>query len=285
MSNSKYKSSSAKPSESGFTLLESLMAIVVLTILLTGIAPMIFLSTATRIQARRVERATQAAREYIDGVRTGAIFPPNAVVVLNEFDTNDPNRRFVPRRFDTFATVAAPAPVAASATCSRPNTPVNPPTPTAFPYCLNPLNPVAAPTNPNSAAESLYCFSANGNSCSPDNPNDLIIQAYRSVTRDVPSTAARRQEEISRGYILSLRVYRADAFRDSGELLRSGNPNAQNPNRPSTTQRSSGASLNRKAPILELTTEVTRATDSTDGNAPRGTNFQDFCERFGGCTR
>jgi type II secretory pathway pseudopilin PulG len=37
-------------------------------------------SVATRVQARRVELATQAARAYIDGLRTGAIKP------------NDPNK-------------------------------------------------------------------------------------------------------------------------------------------------------------------------------------------------
>ncbi|HBQ97795.1 MAG TPA: hypothetical protein DD761_04590, partial [Cyanobacteria bacterium UBA11691] len=46
--------------ESGFTLIESLVAVVILTIMLVGIAPVIVLATATRIQARRVELATQA---------------------------------------------------------------------------------------------------------------------------------------------------------------------------------------------------------------------------------
>ena len=49
------------------------MAVVVVSILLTAILPMIILSTATRVQARRVDLATQAARGYIDGVRSGVI--------------------------------------------------------------------------------------------------------------------------------------------------------------------------------------------------------------------
>ncbi|MEM7554896.1 MAG: hormogonium polysaccharide secretion pseudopilin HpsB [Cyanobacteria bacterium P01_A01_bin.84] len=56
--------------ESGFTIIESLIAIVVVAILMTAIAPVIVFSTATRVQARRVEMATQAARSFIDALRT-----------------------------------------------------------------------------------------------------------------------------------------------------------------------------------------------------------------------
>lgn len=56
------------------------MAIVVVGILMTVVAPVIALSVATRVQARRVELATQSARAYIDGVRAGAIAPPSTTV-------------------------------------------------------------------------------------------------------------------------------------------------------------------------------------------------------------
>ncbi|HBC41690.1 MAG TPA: hypothetical protein DCZ88_07305 [Pseudanabaena sp.] len=59
--------------QSGFSLLEALMAVVVVSILMTAILPMIILSTATRVQSRRVDLATQAARGYVDGVRSGTI--------------------------------------------------------------------------------------------------------------------------------------------------------------------------------------------------------------------
>lgn len=63
-------------SQSGFTIIESLVAIVVVGILLAAIAPVIVLSVATRVQARRVELATDAVQTYIDGVRSQAIPPP-----------------------------------------------------------------------------------------------------------------------------------------------------------------------------------------------------------------
>jgi len=72
--------------QSGFTIIESLVAIVVLGILLSAIAPVIILSTATRVQARRVELATQAARAYIDGIKSGVIkSPPSASSHLEDY--------------------------------------------------------------------------------------------------------------------------------------------------------------------------------------------------------
>lgn len=59
--------------QSGFTIIESLVAIIVVGILMTAIAPTIVLSVATRVQARRVELAADAAQSYIDGVRTNTI--------------------------------------------------------------------------------------------------------------------------------------------------------------------------------------------------------------------
>ncbi|MBV9389581.1 MAG: hormogonium polysaccharide secretion pseudopilin HpsB [Chroococcidiopsidaceae cyanobacterium CP_BM_ER_R8_30] len=70
----------------GFTLVEPLVALVVVSILLTAITPIIILATATRIQARRVELASQAARAYIDGVRSGAIqYPPGTTTRLEDY--------------------------------------------------------------------------------------------------------------------------------------------------------------------------------------------------------
>jgi type II secretory pathway pseudopilin PulG len=62
--------------QSGFTIMEALVAIIVVSLLMTAIAPVFVLSVATRVQARRVELATEAARSYTDGVRAGTILPP-----------------------------------------------------------------------------------------------------------------------------------------------------------------------------------------------------------------
>jgi prepilin-type N-terminal cleavage/methylation domain-containing protein len=62
--------------QSGFTLLESLIAMVVVSTLMVGVAPMLALTVAARAQARRVDLATKAAQTYLNGVRAGSITIP-----------------------------------------------------------------------------------------------------------------------------------------------------------------------------------------------------------------
>ncbi|WP_017651770.1 prepilin-type N-terminal cleavage/methylation domain-containing protein [Fortiea contorta] len=56
-------------STQGFTIIESLMAIVVITILLVAITPPIFLAVATRVQNQKAEQAMQLAQRQVDEVR------------------------------------------------------------------------------------------------------------------------------------------------------------------------------------------------------------------------
>jgi prepilin-type N-terminal cleavage/methylation domain-containing protein len=63
--------------DGGYTIIESLVAMIVVSVLMIAIAPVMAFSVATRVQARRTELATQAARAYIDALRVGAIKPPN----------------------------------------------------------------------------------------------------------------------------------------------------------------------------------------------------------------
>jgi prepilin-type N-terminal cleavage/methylation domain-containing protein len=69
----KQKQPSLQSSQAGFTIIESLLAIIIVTVLMVAIGPVIAMSVAARVQARRVERASEAARTYVDGIRTGAI--------------------------------------------------------------------------------------------------------------------------------------------------------------------------------------------------------------------
>ncbi|MDM3856959.1 MAG: hormogonium polysaccharide secretion pseudopilin HpsB [Aphanizomenon gracile PMC649.10] len=73
------KNSSA--SDSGFTIIESLMAIVVVAILLAAIAPVLVMSTAVRVQSRRIEKATQAATAFTEGIKSGSISAPSIITV------------------------------------------------------------------------------------------------------------------------------------------------------------------------------------------------------------
>ena len=66
---------SSKSRDGGYTIIESLVAMIVVSVLMIAIAPVMAFSVATRVQARRTELATQAARAYIDALRSGAIRP------------------------------------------------------------------------------------------------------------------------------------------------------------------------------------------------------------------
>lgn len=62
--------------QSGFTVVEALMAIVVASALMVAIAPVIAMSVSARVQARRIDLATQAARSYVDALRANSLDPP-----------------------------------------------------------------------------------------------------------------------------------------------------------------------------------------------------------------
>lgn len=84
-----YNGMIARHSEAGLTLIESLIAIVVITITLVSITPPIFWAVASRVQTQRAEQALKLAQGEIDRVRvlsernqtgtaefTGNLLPP-----------------------------------------------------------------------------------------------------------------------------------------------------------------------------------------------------------------
>ncbi len=76
--------------DGGYTIIESLVAMIVVSVLMIAIAPVMAFSVATRVQARRMELATQAARAYIDALRTGAVRPTGSTPAsLPGFPTPD----------------------------------------------------------------------------------------------------------------------------------------------------------------------------------------------------
>ncbi|MDX2100716.1 MAG: hormogonium polysaccharide secretion pseudopilin HpsB [Leptolyngbyaceae cyanobacterium bins.59] len=167
-------------SEAGFTIIESLIAIVVVAILLVSIAPIFVFAAANRLQARRVEIATQAARAYVDSIRSRAVPPP--------------------RSTGTDTLQAYPPPVAAGTlTCLPANVPNSSSAAADF-YCTGGTN----------ATQTLFCVDNDGSGCSTLSYRDMIIQAVRSAPTD----------NAAQGYRLGIRVYRADAFRGTGSLQR-----------------------------------------------------------------
>jgi len=79
MTNQQRQQNVSKSRDGGYTIIESLVAMIVVSVLMIAIAPVMAFSVATRVQARRVELATQAARTYINALRTGAIKPNDQI--------------------------------------------------------------------------------------------------------------------------------------------------------------------------------------------------------------
>jgi prepilin-type N-terminal cleavage/methylation domain-containing protein len=74
--------------DGGYTIIESLVAMIVVSVLMIAIAPVMAFSVATRVQARRIELASQAATAYINALRVGAIKPNDTGFPVE--DNNNP---------------------------------------------------------------------------------------------------------------------------------------------------------------------------------------------------
>ena len=101
------------------------------------------MSVAARVQARRVERASEAARTYVDAIRTGAI-PATSI---------EEGTAFTPTRGSTPFLNAARVPTSAD-----------------------------FPTQVDWTTDSgFYCVDLDQNrGCSKSSPNDLVIQGFRT---------------------------------------------------------------------------------------------------------
>jgi prepilin-type N-terminal cleavage/methylation domain-containing protein len=73
MTKQKQHQNLSQPRDGGYTIIESLVAMIVVSVLMIAIAPVMAFSVATRVQARRTELATQAAKAYIDALRSQSI--------------------------------------------------------------------------------------------------------------------------------------------------------------------------------------------------------------------
>ncbi|MBE9114469.1 type II secretion system protein [Lusitaniella coriacea LEGE 07157] len=177
-----FKHLQSQSDESGLTIIESLVAIIVVSIMLVSIAPVLTLSVANRLQAKQTEAATKAAQAYIDGIRSGTIDHPP---VMRKGD-------------DTLGKYNAPQ--TGNLTCNDAN---------KKEYCTAPAN-------------NLFCIDGDGEDvknagdkykCTKDSHRDMIVQGFGYVPDPDRSKGYR-------SYKLGVRVYRADAFALSGKLLK-----------------------------------------------------------------
>ncbi|MEH2422639.1 MAG: hormogonium polysaccharide secretion pseudopilin HpsB [Nostoc sp.] len=202
--------------ESGFTIIESLVAIIVVAILLAAIAPTIVIATATRVQSKRVELATQAARTFIDGVKTGAVTTPATTITL--LQSTDATRSLADNLLTTSAT-SMPVPTASTSTSL---------------YCVtkdaNNNLTIANPTTPICTSTLFY------------------IQAVKIIGAGSTPINTTTGLPID-GYGLGIRVYRSDIdFTKTANASDSSSNKKQNP--------FTGTLGNTQSPLVEMTTVI-----------------------------
>lgn len=130
----------SQSNQSGFTIIESLVAVIVVAILMTAISPVIVLSVATRVQARRIELAADAATAYIDGIKSNKIEAPSSPITGVDQNIGD---------YDP--------PSVGALTCS-----------TAQDYCTAPATNLYCVDG-----------DGDGTGCSKTSSKDFVIQAFR----------------------------------------------------------------------------------------------------------
>ncbi|MGB3694080.1 MAG: hormogonium polysaccharide secretion pseudopilin HpsB [Spirulinaceae cyanobacterium] len=213
--------------QDGFTIIESLLAIIVVGILMTAVAPVIAFSVANRVQAQRVETATNAAKAFIEGIRNG-----NIPAFEGDPDAIPP----VPAKLNLSATTFDNESAPSKGTLNCPND---------RDFCKSPAT--------------LYCINGDETAgCQIDSFKDMIVQPHGYH----PDGTTADPED---GYVLGLRIYRADAFGSSGTL-----ETAKGAGGVESSVTGGTGLRDEQAPLLEQTTTI--ATDETQ--------FSDLCDRI-----
>ena len=168
-------------SDQGLTLIEGLVAIVVVAITLVSITPPIFWATGTRIQNRRSEQALQLAQGEIDRVRT-IVDQGQATIALLPPTNGATNLRGT--------SVAAPT------------TPKDSNVVTVNPRCAN--------RDDGKSPSSVDKYVGINTDPNPEDSKDckanFLVQTFRSVgldeNGDVPATGV-----VPNGFVMGVRVY------------------------------------------------------------------------------
>ncbi|MCS6812812.1 MAG: hypothetical protein NZ772_04470 [Cyanobacteria bacterium] len=236
----------------GFTLVEPLMALVVVSVLLVTTAPVMVLSVASRVRARQIELASQAARSYIDNLRSRSIDPPSTT------NANiSPARTAVARDFRYTTCTVAQSPPTRTATdpaCVRFPVPLGnnfmPPTFTAADFTNVPAN-----------TDQGVLIDGNGDG-SYRGIVDFRIQAIRTmIPGETVATPATADAVRRRGYSLIVRVYQGNST--LGQPL-----SVREVERAFTASTSGNTRRTRDNPLVVMRTEITGDSTRTDYTDP-----------------
>lgn len=154
--------------DAGFTIMESLIAMVVVSSLMLAISPVLILSASTRVQSRRVELSAQIARSFIDGVRSGRIRAEDITPVNININQNALSSRNITNSTDGY--LISSASMAA-------------PTSEAGLYCVQSDGTIQPPEN--NCENRLFFIQARRTSINGSDPNDGYRLAVRVYRKDI----------------------------------------------------------------------------------------------------
>jgi prepilin-type N-terminal cleavage/methylation domain-containing protein len=154
--------------DAGFTIMESLIAMVVVSSLMLAISPVLILSASTRVQSRRVELSAQIARSFIDGVRSGRIRAEDITPVNININQNALSSRNITNSTDGYLISSASMPA---------------PTSPAGLYCVQSDGTIQPPEN--NCENRLFFIQASRTSINGSDPKDGYRLAVRVYRRDI----------------------------------------------------------------------------------------------------
>ena len=199
---------SSRRSDQGLTLIEGLVAIVVVAITLVSITPPIFWATGTRVQNRRAEQALQLAQGEIDRVRT-------------LMDQRKDDGQSIPEG-ERQAILDLLPPIPVSATNFRGTGATSVPAPTAAKDGnVVTVNPRCTNRDDGKSPTSVNQYVQINTDPNPENPDDckanFLIQTFRSAGLN-SSGAVTPAGEIPEGFVMGVRVYSFVAKDNIGNL-------------------------------------------------------------------
>ncbi|MGB3532285.1 MAG: hormogonium polysaccharide secretion pseudopilin HpsB [Microcoleaceae cyanobacterium] len=231
-------------SEAGYTILEGIMAIVVVTVLLVAISPMIGFAAAVRMQAKRTQLASQAARSYISFVKSEP---------TNEDGLSDGERA----PGTTYS-------ISSDGTVTTDLSTIGPPG-NDLDCDFDEDDPENGYCDENDKA--LFCVNFDETAgCQNDSPVDMVVQPLARFRGDVDEegNVVAGTIDYNRGYELAVRVYQASAFKNDVTLKAKDGEQTE----------ATSFIGRRDLPLIQVSTSV----------APKGDNlFSTFCEELEGC--
>lgn len=221
---------------SGFTLIESLVAIVVISITLVAITPPIFWATGTRVQNRRAEQALALAQGEIDRVRAQV---ERGISVIPDSIPKDEPTNYLPQSAgatSVFATYEGPAPTAAWSKMRSTNP------------SKNTAEVVTAGEARFPAANQYIPVDTDG-----DGTADFLVQVFRDtgVCDSTPTPCG--ETDVPRIFNMTVRVYAAMA---KGSTL------AKLENRRASLTGTTGTKQAKDRPLAVLSSQVARSVNS-----------------------